>query len=57
MCERVGLRVESLVRVAINGLRLPTDLRAGQWRDLTPRERELLERTPTAPLRPWSPAG
>lgn len=55
MCERVGLRVESLVRVAVNGLHLPSNLRAGRWRDLTPRERELLERVPTAPLRPWSP--
>ena len=55
MCERVGLRVETLVRTAINGLRLPSDLRAGAWRDLTPRERELLERVPAAPLRPWSP--
>lgn len=55
MCARVGLRVESLVRVAINGLRLPAGLRPGEWRDLAPRERELLERAPSAPLRPWSP--
>ena len=55
MCERVGLRVETLVRVAINGLRLPSDLRAGGWRDASPREIELLGRVPDAPLRPWSP--
>ena len=55
MCERVGLRVESLVRVAINALRLPSDLRAGAWRDATPRELGLLGRAPETPLRPWSP--
>ena len=55
MCERVGLRVESLVRTAVNGFRLPPGLRAGAWRDLTPRELDALERAPADPLRPWSP--
>ena len=55
MCDSVGLRVESLSRVAINRLRLPTDLRAGEFRDATPRELELLERTDPRPLRPWRP--
>lgn len=57
MCEAVGLRVESLVRVAVNGLRLPADLRPGAWRDATPRELDLLARVPSGPLRPWSPGG
>ncbi len=56
MCESVGLRVESLSRVAINRLRLPTDLRAGEFRDATPRELELLECADPRPLRPWRPA-
>ena len=56
MCEEVGLRVESLVRVAVNGLRLPADLRPGAWRDATPRELDLLACVPSAPLRPWRPA-
>ncbi|MBQ9727450.1 MAG: rRNA pseudouridine synthase [Kiritimatiellae bacterium] len=55
MCEAVGLRVEALVRVAVNALRLPPDLRPGAWRDATPRELALLERAPADPLRPWSP--
>ncbi len=48
MCEQVGLRVSRLVRVAINDLRLPRGLRPGEWRDLTPAERQLLE----SPSRP-----
>lgn len=43
MCELAGLRVQSLVRTAINGLRLPRDLRPGQWRDLTPADFDRLE--------------
>lgn len=43
MCELAGLRVQSLVRTAINGLRLPRDLRPGQWRDLTSADFERLE--------------
>jgi 23S rRNA pseudouridine2605 synthase len=42
MCEQAGLRVQSLVRTAINDLRLPRDLRPGQWRDLRPDELERL---------------
>jgi len=38
MCEQVGLRVERLVRTAIHGLRLPHDLKVGEWRNLTERE-------------------
>ncbi len=49
MCEQVGLRVTSLVRLAVNSLRLPRDLAPGQWRDLTPRDYDLLE-TPPSPL-------
>lgn len=55
MCEAAGLRVESLKRVAVNRLALPTDLRSGEWRDLTPAELRLLEEAPKRPLRPWSP--
>lgn len=43
MCEQVGLRVSRLVRVAINGLRLPRGIRPGEWRDLTPAELARLE--------------
>lgn len=39
MCDTVGLHVERLIRLAIDGLRLPRDLKAGEWRDLTPGER------------------
>jgi pseudouridine synthase len=38
MCDLVGLHVERLIRLAIDDLRLPHDLRAGEWRDLTPQE-------------------
>ena len=43
MCEHVGLRVSRLIRTAINGLRLPRDLRPGEWRDLAPSEYRLLD--------------
>ena len=43
MCEQSGLRVQSLVRTAINGLRLPENLLPGQWRDLTSADFALLE--------------
>ena len=46
MCEQVGLRVTSLVRLAVNDLRLPRDLPPGAWRDLTPRDYALLETPP-----------
>ena len=55
MCEKAGLAVETLRRVAVNGLRLPAGLRPGEWRDLTERELALLEDAPRAPLRPWKP--
>lgn len=55
MCEAVGLRVESLVRTAVNAFRLPRGLRPGAWRDLSPRELAALERAPSEPLRPWAP--
>lgn len=45
MCEAVGLYVERLIRLAIGGLRLPHDLPAGKWRDLTSAELALLSRS------------
>ena len=42
MCEAVGLHVERLIRLALDGLRLPRDLKPGAWRDLTPDEMRLL---------------
>ncbi len=48
MCELAGLRVQTLIRTAINGLRLPDDLQTGQWRDLTPSNFVLLEQTSEA---------
>ncbi len=42
MCESVGLHVERLIRLAINGLRLPRDLKPGIWRELTEAESRLL---------------
>ncbi|MCL1887400.1 MAG: rRNA pseudouridine synthase [Kiritimatiellaeota bacterium] len=42
LCERAGLRVERLTRVAVNTLRLPGDLPVGRWRALTPAELESL---------------
>lgn len=55
MCEKTGLRVESLRRVAVNRLRMPTDLRCGCWRDATEREITLLLSQDSAPLVPWKP--
>ena len=38
MCSAAHLVVLSLKRVAVGGLRLPRDLKPGQWRDLTAAE-------------------
>lgn len=46
MCDAVGIYVERLIRLAIDGLRLPRDLKAGEWRDLTPEERAALDLPP-----------
>ena len=35
MCSAAHLAVVSLKRVAIGGLKLPADLRPGEWRDLS----------------------
>lgn len=35
MCAKAGLRVLHLMRVAINDLRLPEDMRPGEWRDIS----------------------
>ena len=44
MCSAAHLVVLSLTRVAVGGLRLPDDLRPGEWRDLTPAQlRQLLD--------------
>ena len=45
MCSAAHLVVLSLKRVAIGDLRLPEDLRPGEWRDLTPAERWDLVKT------------
>ncbi|BCW96569.1 MAG: pseudouridine synthase [Fimbriimonadales bacterium] len=42
MCQAVGHPVKRLVRIAIGDLRLPRDLKPGQWRALTPAELKLL---------------
>jgi pseudouridine synthase len=42
MCAKAGLRVLHLMRVAINDLRLPEDMRPGEWRDLSATELALL---------------
>ena len=44
MCSAAHLVVLSLKRVSIGALRLPDDLRPGEFRDLTPRELALLNR-------------
>ena len=44
MCEQAGLNVVRLVRTAINTLRLPPGLAPGEWRFLSPRDFEALER-------------
>ncbi len=44
MCSAAHLVVLSLKRIAIGGLRLPRDLKPGQWRDLTAAEcKEVLQ--------------
>jgi 16S rRNA U516 pseudouridylate synthase RsuA-like enzyme len=42
MCSAAHLVVLSLTRVAVGALRLPADLKPGDWRDLTPAEIALL---------------
>ncbi len=42
MCSAAHLVVVSLKRVAVGGLRLPEDLKPGEWRDLTPQQLALL---------------
>lgn len=42
MCSAAHLVVLSLKRVAVGGLRLPEDLRPGEWRDVTPAQLRLL---------------
>jgi len=42
MCEQAGLSVVKLIRIAINGLCLPRDLREGEWRYLTEKDLEKL---------------
>lgn len=46
MCEQAGLRIQMLARTAINSLRLPDNLRTGQWRDLTAEDFKKLEQVP-----------
>ena len=46
MCEQADLNVVRLVRVAINKLRLPSDLQPGSWRFLDSRDFSALERIP-----------
>lgn len=46
MCEKVGLSVEVLRRVAINALSLPADIGPGCWRDATASEMRLLRASP-----------
>ena len=48
MCSAAHLVVLSLVRVAIGGLRLPADLRPGEWRDLSAEEIRRALSTPPA---------
>jgi pseudouridine synthase len=43
MCQAIGHPVKRLVRVAIGNLRLPRDLKPGQWRMLTEAELRLLQ--------------
>lgn len=42
MCAKAGLRVLHLMRVAINDLQLPENMRPGEWRDLSATELALL---------------
>ena len=48
MCQAVGHPVQRLVRIAIGDLRLPRDLKPGQWRALT--DAELAQLAPTKHL-------
>ena len=48
MCSAAHLVVLSLVRVALGGLRLPPDLRPGEWRDLSAEEIRRALSTPPA---------
>ena len=48
MCSAAHIVVLSLVRVAIGGLRLPPDLRPGEWRDLSAEEIRRALSTPPA---------
>jgi 16S rRNA U516 pseudouridylate synthase RsuA-like enzyme len=50
MCQAVGHPVQRLVRIAIGDLRLPRDLKPGQWRALT--NAELAQLAPTKRLQP-----
>lgn len=45
MCAQAGLTVKRLKRIREGSLRLDRSLRPGEWRPLTPREREGLETT------------
>jgi 23S rRNA pseudouridine2605 synthase len=47
MCQAIGHPVQRLVRVAIGKLRLPRDLKPGQWRMLTDEELQLLQSCPS----------
>lgn len=47
MCSAARLVVLSLKRVAIGALRMPPDLKSGQWRDLGRKEIECIFRKPT----------
>ena len=47
MCSAAHLVVLSLKRVAVGALRLPEDLRPGEWRDLTPQQISQLQKGPT----------
>lgn len=42
MCAEVNLKVNHLMRVAINRLELPEDMAPGEWRDITPEQMSLL---------------
>ncbi|MDW8105864.1 MAG: pseudouridine synthase [Armatimonadota bacterium] len=48
MCQAVGHSVVRLMRIAIGDLRLPRNLKPGQWRELTPEELNLLRRSMVA---------
>lgn len=38
MCEQAELRIQKLIRTAINNLRLPREMSPGEWRLLTPQD-------------------